>query len=129
MRVASLTIIDQEARWATTLGWIGFYSPFAEPEGLLFDETTELTLQQEGLPRFGPMAVGTAAGMDRTGSVDWTEGQRWSGGWIQPRVPLHFKLRKSESRPERIDIKKEGGALKVVNRLGARVKTFWVRRR
>ncbi len=125
MRVASLTMIDQEARLATTLGWLGFYSPFAEPEGLLFDEVTELTLQQEGLPRFGPMAVGTAAGMDRTGSVDWTDGQRWSGGWIQPRVPLHFKLRKSESRPERIDLKREGGDIKVINRLGARVKAFW----
>ncbi len=125
MRVSSLTLIDQESRSAATLGWIGFYSPFAEPEGLLFDEVTELTLQQKGMDTFRPRAIGAAAGMDRAGSVDWTEGQRWSGGWIQPRVPLHFKLRKSESRPERIDIKKEDGALKVVNRLGARVKTFW----
>ena len=125
MRVSSLTLIDQESRSAATLGWIGFYSPFAEPEGLLFDEVTELTLQQEGMDTFRPRAIGAAAGMDRAGSVDWTEGQRWSGGWIQPRIPLHFKLRKSESRPERIDIKKEGGALKVINRLGARVKAFW----
>ncbi len=124
-RVASLTMIDQESRLATTIGWIGFYSPTAHPDGLLFDEATELTLQQEALPRFSPPAMGTAVGMDRTGSVDWTDGQRWSGGWIQPRIPLHFKLRKSESRPERMDLKKEDGALKVVNRLGSRVKSLW----
>ena len=90
--------------------------------GLLFDEETELTLQMEGLPRFS--AMGTPPVKGAVGSVDWTDGQRWTS-WLRPRIPLHFKLRKSENRPERIDLKRDGGDIKIVNRLGARVKSFW----
>ena len=45
MRVCSLTYLDQGARSAFTIGWLGFYSPSAHPDGLLFDEETELALQ------------------------------------------------------------------------------------
>ena len=126
MRVASLTFLDQSARSASTLGWLAFYSPGAHHGGLLFDEETELTLQMEGLPRFGPMGMPAAAAsvQGSSGSVDWTDRQRWTG-WLRPRIPLHFKLRKNEDRPERIDLKRDGGDIKIVNRLGARVKSFW----
>ncbi len=128
MRVCSLTFLDQAARSASTIGWVGFYSPSAHPDGLLFDEETELTLQASqrinfaapiylaGRPPHDPHAVG---------SIDWTDGQRWSGEWIQPRIPLHFKFRKIQERNERIELKRNGGKLKVVNRLGADVKAFW----
>ena len=45
MRVCSLTYLDQGAGSASTIGWVGFYSPSAHRNGLLFDEETELTLQ------------------------------------------------------------------------------------
>ena len=124
MRVASLTYLDQEAGAASTLGWLAFYSPGAHHSGLLFDEETELTLQMEGLPRFSPMSTPAAAVQGGAGSVDWTDGQRWTG-WLRPRIPLHFKFRKNEDRPERIDLKRDGGGIKIVNRLGARVKSLW----
>ena len=84
------------------------------PTELRFDENTELT----------PLAFGEKL----VGSVDWTDGQRLTGGWLPAQIPRHFKLRKNEDRPEHIELKKEGGALKVVNRLGARVKSSLVRR-
>ena len=186
MRVCSLTFLDQGARSATTIGWVGFYSPSAHPDGLLFDEETELELQARPkeygygfkvaftfsspisgflpIPPAGatppggtytvqvkptaptsgattmpaPVVTPPSASFSSTspvhvhdaddhavGSIDWTDGQRWSGEWIKPRIPLHFKFRKTEERNERIELKRNGGTLKIVNRLGAGVKTFW----
>ncbi len=110
-RVVSLTHLDQQTGRAATIGWAAYYSPMTNAAELHFDENTELT----------PLVYGDQL----VGSIDWTDGQRLTGGWLPARVPRHFKLRKNEDRPERIDIKREGGALKVVNRLGARVKHFW----
>ena len=110
-RVVSLTHLDQQTGRAATIGWTAYYSPLKNADELRFDENTELT----------PLAFGS----ELVGSVDWTDGQRLTGGWVPAGVPRHFKLRKNEDRPEHIELKKEGGALKVVNRLGARVKSFW----
>ncbi len=110
-RVVSLTHLDQISGRAATIGWTAYYSPLKNVAELRFDENTELT----------PLAFGS----ELVGSVDWTGGQRLTGGWLPAQIPRHFKLRKNEDRPEHIDLKKEGGALKVVNRLGARVKSFW----
>ncbi len=124
MRVCSLTYLDQGARSASTIGWFGFYSPSAHREGLLFDEETELALQASQSMAPHPKAWLTTD-PHAVGSVDWTDGQRWSGEWIKPRIPLHFKFRKIQERTERIDLKRDGGKLKAVNRLGADVKAFW----
>ena len=110
-RVVSLTHLDQGAGRAATIGWAAYYSPLTSSAELRFDENTELT----------PLAFGESL----VGSIDWTGGQRLTGGWLPARVPRHFKLRKNEDRPERIDLKRDGGALKIVNRLGARVKSLW----
>ena len=204
MRICSLTYLDQGARSASTIGWVGYYSPSAHPDGLLFDEETELTIQsssggiikasgsggimvsginlQPGVniimsginynsfkpqgrirstgsaltigpsptpapsatsppdsfsatitfsePVSGPPPTPTisgaytvtpwaptsvppsksAAGATSTasswtvivqpvgtddhpvGSIDWTDGQRWSGEWIKPRIPAAFQI-------------------------------------
>ncbi len=110
-RVVSLTHLDQQTGRAATIGWAAYYSPMTNAAELHFDENTELT----------PLVYGDQL----VGSIDWTDGQRLTGGWLPARVPRHFKLRKNEDRPERIDIKRENGKIKVVNRLGARVKKFW----
>ena len=113
-RVVSLTHLDQGAGRAATIGWAAYYSPLTSSAELRFDENTELT----------PLAFGS----ELVGSIDWTDGQRLTGGWIPARVPRHFKLRKNEDRPERIDLKRDGGGIKIVNRLGARRQKFLVRR-
>ena len=119
MRVASVTFLDQSFKSAATIGWIGFYSPMTSVQELRFESSTELTpLLLDGS---GPqIRIGASVG-----SIDWTDGQRLTGGWVQAGIPRHFKLRKNEDRPERIDLKRDGGDIKIVNRLGARVKTFW----
>ena len=110
-RVVSLTHLDQISGRAATIGWAAYYSPLKTAAELRFDENTELT----------PLAFGG----NLVGSIDWTDGQRLTGGWLPARVPRHFKLRKNEDRPERIDLKKEGGNIGIVNRLGSRVKALW----
>ena len=125
MRVCSLTYLDQGARSASTIGWIGFYSPSAHRKGLLFNEETELTLQASQSMAPQHLKARLTTDPHAVGSIDWTDGQRWSGEWIKPRIPLHFKFRKTQERTERIDLKRNGGKLKAVNRLGADVKAFW----
>ncbi len=110
-RVVSLTHLDQSSGRAATIGWTGYYSPLEDVKELAFHENTELTAMA-----FGGRMIG---------SIDWTDGQRLTGGWVSARIPRHFKLRKNEDRTERIDLEREGGALKIANRLGAGVKGFW----
>ena len=110
-QVVSLTHLDQRSGRAATIGWAAYYSPLENVKELTFDENTELTAMA-----FGGRMIG---------SIDWTDGQRLTGGWVSARVPRHFKLRKNEDRTERINLDRDGGVLKVVNRLGAGVKGFW----
>ncbi len=110
-RVVSLTHLDQQTGRAATIGWAAYYSPMTSGTELRFDKNTELT----------PLAFGG----NLVGSIDWTDGQRLTGGWLPARIPRHFKLRKNEDRPERINFKKEGGNIGIVNRLGSRVKALW----
>jgi hypothetical protein len=59
-------------------------------------------------------------------TIDWTRGQHLESGWLTPRVPAHFALRKSELRRERMTISKGAdGALEAVNGLGADLVEFW----
>jgi hypothetical protein len=67
---------------------------------------------------------GSGSGTSR--EVDWTQSQHFSRGWISARVPVHFHLRKSETRRERIQVVNENGKLQVVNGLGAPIKSLWV---
>ena len=45
---------------------------------------------------------------------------------MSSRVPVHFHLRKSETRRERIQVVSENGKLKIINGLGAPIKSIWV---
>jgi hypothetical protein len=58
--------------------------------------------------------------------VDWTQSQHLLRGWVASRVPVHFHVRKPETRRERIQVLNENGKLQAVNSLGANIKTLWV---
>ena len=45
MRAEGLTVLDEAAGRASTVGWIGFYTPLAPRDGLHFSPDTELTPQ------------------------------------------------------------------------------------
>jgi len=114
-RIAGLTVIDQASHHATTSGATAFYCPLTPSGGLHFDYETEAT---------SLVSHGYGSGTSR--EVDWTQSQHFSRGWVSARVPVHFHLRKSETRRERIQVVNENGKLQVVNGLGAPIKSLWV---
>lgn len=117
-RTEALTILDETAHRATTIGWTAFYSPITPSEGLHFTQDTELSPQLPESYSYRRRAP------ERT--IDWTNDQHLSAGWITARVPVFFKLRKSETRRERLNIQSEaGGAATLVNGLGAEISQVW----
>ena len=114
-RIAGLTVLDQASHRAATIGGTAFYCPLTPSGGLQFDFETEAT----------PLVqIGYGSGTSR--EVDWTQSQHLQRGWVSARVPVHFHLRKSETRRERIQIVNENGKLQIVNGLGAPIKSLWI---
>lgn len=114
-RTEGLTILDERVHRATTIGWTAFYSALTPNDGLHFGYGTELT----------PLAHSMTTNVART--VDWTHDQHLASGWLTARVPAHFMVRKSETRRERITVRRGTDAgLKIVNGLGADISQFWL---
>ena len=66
-----------------------------------------------------------AGAADRT--IDFSNDQHLDSGWISARVPAYFKFRKSETRRERLTIRRSGGdSISVVNGLGADIRALWL---
>ena len=117
VRMDSVTVLDQVGHRAATLAGLGYYSVLAPGQGLLFDEQTELTPLVVVEPRVARSGVRL---------LDWTRGQHLVEGWVQPRVPAMFMVRKSENRRERLQWEQTDEGLTVVNGLGARVTRLWL---
>ncbi len=119
-RTLSLTVLDENTNRATTIGWTAFYSPLTPRRGLHFSYQTELSPQ---LYRSYGYYYGRSRQSGARRTVDWTENQHLAGGWVQARIPAHFKIRKSENRRERLTVRKGGdGRLRVVNGFGVRIR-------
>jgi hypothetical protein len=116
-RTESFTILDESSHRATTVGWTAFYAPIAPREGLHFGYDTELALVAPDQWRY-------RAGPDRT--IDFSNDQHLDSGWVTARVPAYFKFRKSETRRERITIRRSGDSISVVNGLGADINALWL---
>lgn len=115
-RIAGVTLLDQASHFAATIGGEAFYCPLTPSGGLHFDYGTEVT----------PLVP---SGFDRSGTprdVDWSQSQHLAHGWVSARVPAQFHVREAGTRRERIQLIRENGRLKVVNSLGAPIKTIWV---
>ena len=114
-RTEGLTILDERDHRATTIGWTAFYSGLTPGDGLHFGYETELT----------PLADSMNTNLART--VDWTHDQHLANGWVAPRVPAHFMVRKSEIRRERITVRRgDDTRLTIVNGLGADIGQLWL---
>ncbi len=112
VRTMGLTILDERARRATTIGWTAFYSALTPGDGLHFGYETELTPQQT---------------TSTVRTVDWTHNQHLASGWVASRVPAHFMVRKSEMRRERVTVRRGANAgLRIVNGLGVDIRQFWL---
>lgn len=118
-RIEGFTILDENSRRASSLGWTGFYTPLLPSGGLHFSPDTEVNYQNGEYPHSRRGSSGSAL------TIDWTRDQHFSSGWLTPRVPAHFALRKSELRRERMTISKGADGLEAVNGLGADLSEFW----
>jgi hypothetical protein len=117
LRTETLTLLDEGSHRATTFGWTGVYSPLTPGDGLHFSYQTEVVSQR--------LQDGRRAGV-RSCTIDWSRDQHFESGWVEARVPAHFKVRKSELRRERVAIRREpDGRLSMVNGLGAEIRRFW----
>jgi len=114
-RVESMTLLDENARLASTVGVAAFYCPLTPRDGLHFDYETECTPQVERNVWSGGSAR----------AVDWSADQHLSSGWVKSRVPSHFKLRKSQMRRERIVFSREGDSYAALNGFGVDVETLY----
>lgn len=112
LRRQAVTLLDQSARQAVTLGAVGVYAPSALGDGLVFENRSEITPLLYAEVKDARIASGLR--------------QRYLGGWIPPRMAAFFRVRRSEPRSERLIVdEKADGTVEVVNALGAPIE--WVR--
>jgi len=123
LRSETLTLLDESSHLdesphrATTIGWTAIYSPLTPSDGLHFSYDTEVMTQR--------MHEGRQGGTHSC-TIDWSRDQHFAAGWVEARVPAHFKIRKSEARRERVAIHRETDQkLSMVNGLGAEIRRFW----
>ena len=90
VRNNTLTILDENARLAATIGLQGYYCPLP-PRGFHFSDSTCF------------VALGNAAASRGCG-IDWNDGQHLSSDWIRSRIPEYFLVRRAEPRRERLQI-------------------------
>ncbi|HEY7309407.1 MAG TPA: hypothetical protein VH643_08630 [Gemmataceae bacterium] len=113
LRTETFTLLDEGTHRATTVGWTAVYSPLTPSNGLHFSYETEVIPQR--------MNEGRRAGV-RSCTLDWSRDQHLASGWVEARVPAHFKVRKSEMRHKRVNIHREAdGKVSMVNALGAEI--------
>jgi hypothetical protein len=119
-RAQALTVLDENAGRATTVGWVGYYTPLAPSDGLHFSPQTELTpqLASEGYR-------GMRAASPRT--LDWTDEQHLASGWLTARVPAYFAVRKTAPERQQLALHRlKGGGLEVANFFKADVRRLWL---
>ncbi len=118
-KTASLTLLDESTRRATTIGYVSYYNPLA-PGGLHFDSDTDVALLDVTSNPWRRYPRRSAVGLC---FVDWTHDQHMTSGWMKARVPAYLQVRKNADRRERLTVEPQAdGSLKVVNALGANIK-------
>jgi hypothetical protein len=120
-RTALVTLLDENAHRATTLGYVSYYCPLTPPDGLHFSYETEVTRLHsiDNQP-------GIRIGGGRALTADWSRDQHLDSGWVVARVPACFGIRKSETRRERLTFRKAAdGAVTVVNGLGTDIDSLY----
>ncbi len=110
-RTVVLTLLDENAHHATTIGYASFYCPLAPSDGLRFSYDTEVTpLHASTGYDFDPYSYRRSYRRQegRAMTIDWTNDQHLESGWVASRVPAYFAVRKSETRRERLAVHKSG---------------------
>ncbi len=118
-RTQTLTFLDEQSHRASTIGWTGFYCPLTPSGGLVYNLETEIT------PQYSSTYDDQRDG--RSVSLDWTGAQHLQSGWVPARLPVHFMIRKSQRRQERLICRRtDEDQITVVNGLGVGIKRLYL---
>ena len=110
----AVTFLGQGDGRAVTIGGISVYSPLSLP-GLDFRNDSDV------LPL-------VARDRNSTGEITAGKTLHYGTGWVRPRVPCVFAVRRTDVLRERVEVMRaEDGSIEIVNALGAPLKkiTLW----
>jgi hypothetical protein len=117
-RVEGLTLLDQTAQRAISIGWLGLYSAQTPGDGLHFSWDTELSPH---------LRTGARVAFHAGRTIDWSHDQNLTTGWLTARTPAYFLVRTTEVRPEHVTVDhRPDGRLSVTNGLGAGIRAAWI---
>lgn len=120
-RIEAVTVLDETSQTASSIGVYGIYAPLTPGNGLTFDTTTEVS----------PVSSNTSGRYGYSNfqyrTMDWTAGQHLASGWVTARVSTYFRLRKVETRRERLLVSKTPqGEIEIVNGLKGTINKLWL---
>jgi hypothetical protein len=105
-RIRSLTVLDQKSHSAVTVARLALFAGVAPARGMQFSPETAV------YPVFPPT---TAPGAF---TVDWTENQSLTSGWLLSRTRTQFLTIRDAEQRARVDVKPgQDGGLAIVNGL------------
>jgi hypothetical protein len=117
-RAEGLTLLDQTAQRAITIGWLGLYAAHTPADGLHFSLDTELSPH---------LRTGNRVYLHPGRTIDWSHDQNLTTGWLSARTPAYFLVRNTEVRPEHVTVdRRPDGSLTLTNGLGAGITAAWI---
>jgi len=112
--VSSVTILDQRREEAISFGILGFYSTLTPRGGCVFENGTEPTIIAN-------------RSRHKYDLVSYPGGsQNLTSGWIQPRVPAYFGIRKAATELKGLEFNWDVESPTVVNQLGVDIEQLTV---
>jgi hypothetical protein len=105
-RLRSLTLLDQHSKTAVSFNRIALFAGIVPSAGLKFSPDTAV------------LPVWPADGGFESGSVNWTNTQHLSRGWLRSSTPAQFETISVRTERARLDVKPSGaGEIEVANGL------------
>jgi hypothetical protein len=105
-RIRSLTILDQKSHDAVTFARLALFAGVAPSRGMRFSPETAV------YPVFPPTVEPGAF------TVDWTDNQSLTSGWLWSRTRTQFLTIRHAEQPEGVEVKpRQGGGLAIKNGL------------
>jgi hypothetical protein len=105
-RIRSLTMLDQKSHSAVTVARLALFAGVAPSRGMQFSPETAV------YPVFPPTAEPGAF------TVDWTENQLLTSGWLLSRTRTQFLTIRHAEQPDRVEVKpRQDGGLAIASGL------------
>ena len=116
LKKSGITLLNEKENMAYSLNYSAFYSSTSNAEGFHFPYSAEIW----------PYSKRYGRSHDYGKAISLTEDQHFATGWIRPKIPRYFHIRKAQTRRERIDIAYDGNQMIIVNGLGAPIEKLTI---